>query len=169
MPENNFNALQESFIKECELIQMKYEYSGYTGEEKWAIISDLTKDEILEKYGQALSEYMPFIVLPLSFKQVRDNFRRNENKHYMRAYRGHFFSTDDEFEEHFPQFAAADCIDDVLLNDQRERLWKGINSLDEKQRGRLIAYFFEGKTYREIGKIEGVDHKAVIRSVEAAL
>ena len=29
---------EELFAKDCKLINLKYEYNGYTGDEKWAII-----------------------------------------------------------------------------------------------------------------------------------
>lgn len=35
MEKNNISALEEQFIQECKLINLNYEYPGYTGEEKW--------------------------------------------------------------------------------------------------------------------------------------
>ena len=34
MEKNNISALEEQFIQECKLINLNYEYPGYTGEEK---------------------------------------------------------------------------------------------------------------------------------------
>ena len=33
---------EELFAKDCKLINLKYEYNGYTGDEKWAIITELS-------------------------------------------------------------------------------------------------------------------------------
>lgn len=40
---------------------MKYEYPGYTGEEKWAIITGLTEEELNEKYAEKTASLRPFI------------------------------------------------------------------------------------------------------------
>lgn len=171
MSANNENqkTIEEQFVDECKVINLKYEYPGYTGDIKWAIISNLTEEEIFTKYFYLVCENIPFIVLAPDYGEVRDTYRRNEKKYHMRAVRGHHFSIDDEFEAHHPELAVEDCVNDVLLNEEHSRLWEGINSLGEKQRNRLISYFIYGKTFREIGKLEGVDHKAIVRSIEAAI
>ena len=33
---------EELFAKDCKLINLKYEYNGYTGAERWAIITELS-------------------------------------------------------------------------------------------------------------------------------
>jgi RNA polymerase sigma factor (sigma-70 family) len=169
MTNNNKSALKEQFNYECQIINLKYEYPGYTGIESFGIITSLSKSELNNKYSKLLIEYTPYILLDCSFKNTRDNFRRNEKKHYARAVRGHIFGFDDEFEEHHPEFATEDCWEQVVANEQNQKLKDAINRLDEKQRRRLIQYFVNGKTYRDIAQIEGVDHRAVNRSVEAAL
>ena len=40
---------EELFAKDCKLINLKYEYSGYTGDERWAIITELSVKELWEK------------------------------------------------------------------------------------------------------------------------
>ena len=34
----------ELFAQDCKLINLQYEYSGFTGTEKWAIITELSED-----------------------------------------------------------------------------------------------------------------------------
>lgn len=169
MSKKQFSELELQFQEECKVINLKYEYDGYNGDIRWAIISNLTEDEMLEKYRPIISDYMPFIVLPPAFGEVRDEYRRNEKKHYMRSIRGHIYPLDEELEKYHPEIAVDDSIKRVLTNDQNERLWEGINSLEKKQRNRLISYFIYGRTFREIAKLEGVDHKAIVRSVGSAL
>ena len=48
MSKKQFNELELQFQEECEVINLKYEYDGYNGDISWAIISNLTEDEILE-------------------------------------------------------------------------------------------------------------------------
>lgn len=169
MSKDALDVLKEEFQNECKVINLKYEYEKYDGKEQWAIVSALSEEEILEKYKPLVQAYIPFLVLPLSYGEVRREFKRNENKHYMRLVRGHLFALDDEFNEHHPEVATEDCLSQILADEQNQALWNAINALNEKQRNRLIAYYFKGKTYREIANEEGVDHKAIIHSVEVAL
>lgn len=83
MEKNNISALEEQFIQECKLINLNYEYPGYTGEEKWAIISDLTEEDIMRKYAELIQPYSPFLLLNSSFGEIRKNYIRNEKKHQM--------------------------------------------------------------------------------------
>ena len=41
--EKTLKKQEELFAKDCNLINLKYEYMGYTGQEKWAIVSELYK------------------------------------------------------------------------------------------------------------------------------
>lgn len=52
---------------------------------------------------------------------------------------------------------------------QIEKLHKAIATLPEKQRKRLILYYFGGLTYEQIAEREGCKHPAVIKSVSAAI
>lgn len=169
MSKDKLDILKQGFQSECKVINLQYEYEGYRGKEQWAVISELSEEKILERYKPFVQEYIPFLVLPPMYGEVRQQFRRNENKHYMRMVRGHFYSLEEDLEEHHPEAAEEDCAAQVFAQEQSRELWEAINSLNEKQRKRLIAYYFEGKTYREIADEEGVDHKAIIHSVVLAL
>ena len=72
-------TLDEQFDKDCKIIKLKYEYPGYTGEEKWAIITGLTEEELNEKYAEKTASLRPFIVLDLAFGKARTKFINNEN------------------------------------------------------------------------------------------
>ena len=85
MSKDKLDVLKEAFQNECKVINLKYEYEEYSGKEQWAVISELTEEEILEKYKPLVQEYIPFLVLPPMYGEVRQQFRRNENKHYMRT------------------------------------------------------------------------------------
>ncbi|MDD5905621.1 MAG: hypothetical protein PUC60_03230 [Clostridiales bacterium] len=74
------SALDEQFKYDCKVINLSYEYPGYTGKEKWAIITDLTEEELRKKYEEIIFSYRPFIILSSVFGSVRADFIRNENK-----------------------------------------------------------------------------------------
>ena len=78
MNNTNISAQSEQFYIDCEVVETKYEYPQYTGVEKWIIITDLTEEELKGKYADQIAPLKPFIVLPRSFGEVRDDYRRNE-------------------------------------------------------------------------------------------
>ena len=81
------SALDEQFKNDCKVINLKYEYPGYTGTEPWAIITDLSENELITRYSEQIAPYKPFIILSASYGKARDEYRRNEKKHEMRAIR----------------------------------------------------------------------------------
>lgn len=114
---------EELFTNECKVINLQYEYPGYTGDLKWAIISKLTEKEILEKYRSVVSEYIPFVVLTPAFGDVRDEYRRNEKKFQMRAVRKHDFYNfeDSEIELYHAELVTND-LEKTLLRVKKNRL-----------------------------------------------
>lgn len=128
MAKSQFDVLKEEFQNECKVINLKYEYEGYSGKAQWAIISELSEEEILEKYKPIVQDYIPFLVLPPTYGEVRQQFRRNENKHYMRMVRGHIYSLEEDLEEHHPETAVEDCVAQILAQEQSRELWEAIKT-----------------------------------------
>ena len=52
------NKQEELFAQDCKLINLRYEYSGFTGMEKWAIITELSEEALWDKYPDVISRYM---------------------------------------------------------------------------------------------------------------
>ena len=78
---------EELFAKDCKLINLKYEYNGYTGDEKWAIITELSVKELWEKYPLVIERYSPFVHLSIAQGEVIDDANRNEDKYAKRSSR----------------------------------------------------------------------------------
>ena len=68
---------EELFAKDCKLINLKYEYNGYTGAERWAIITELSVKELWEKYPLVIERYSPFVHLSIAQGEVIDDANRN--------------------------------------------------------------------------------------------
>ena len=58
MAKSQLDVLKEEFQSECKVINLKYEYEGYSGKEQWEIISELSKEEILKKYKPIVQDYI---------------------------------------------------------------------------------------------------------------
>lgn len=72
----NLDALTEAFKADCKVIRLKYEYPGYTGTEKYAIISDLSYEQIVEKHAPVVKQYIPFLLLSKAAGEVFAEFKR---------------------------------------------------------------------------------------------
>lgn len=177
MNNNIFTAQNEQFYIDCEVIETKYEYPQYTGVEKWIIITDLTEEELNSKYAEQIKPLRPFIILARSFGEIRDDFRRNEKKHYMRSVRScSIYDFSEETEEHHPEIVSYSLEDEILMNEEEQLLSQkmelvqvAISQLKPIQRDRLVKFFFDGKSMREIADEEGVNHSAVSKSINAAI
>lgn len=55
------------FSNDCKLINLRYEYHGYTGSEKWAIVTELAEEELWVKY--------PVLPVVSFFRQEQPNKR----------------------------------------------------------------------------------------------
>lgn len=165
------NKMLEQFKQECKIINLKYEYPGYKGNVQWAIITDLSENELLLRYPNEIESFRPFICIPLSQGEVFDEFNRNEDKFQKRnKNNGHIFDlADGEFEIHHKELAVNDLEDRIVLNFERLELKSAINKLKPTQKQRLFKYYFMGKTIRQIAKEEGVNISAVNKSILSAL
>lgn len=171
------SALDEQFYIDCEVIETKYEYPQYTGVEKWIIITDLTEEELNSKYAEQIAPLRPYIILSRSFGEVRNDFRRNEKKHHMRSVRScSIYDFSEETEEHHPEIVNYSLEDEILMNEEEQLLAQmmelvqaAISQLKPIQRDRLVKFFFDGKSMREIADEEGVNHSAVSKSINAAI
>lgn len=163
-------TLEEMFANECRIINLRYEYPGYTGDELFGIATSLSEDELICKYNKLLSSYIPYVLLPTSYGEVRDCFKRNENKHYMRAIRTFsIFDMSDEFEEHHPEITTR-ATDEIFLEQEMcQSIYNAIATLTDIQKRRIIKYYFNGQSLREIAKDEGVSFSKIKKSIDIAL
>ncbi len=155
-----------------EIIDLKFEYENYSGTEKYAIVTDLTNEEIQQKYSDDLNVYAPYILLTLKQGEAITEYQNYEAKERMRNLRfGNAFDIDDgEFEEHHPEVAVnEDFLEQIILKDNIRTLHKSILNLPEVQRQRIISYFFKGKSYVEIANEEDIVPNSVRASVLVAI
>ena len=172
----------DAFKKECIVIYLDREYNGFVGEQKWAIISDLSNDEIKRRYKYVIEHYIPYILLSREQGEPILESIRNNHKHEMRSKRNtEPFDYDDEL---LPVFHS-ELLHFVDPLEEKERLIeraKEEHELDELiikvqktlslmkpiQRDRLIKNVVRGLSSRKIAKEEGVNYSTVDKSIKAA-
>lgn len=178
MSKDKLDTLNEEFRNEFKVINLKYEYEGYIGEEQWAIISELSEKELLEKYPDIISRYIPFVLLSVEQGKAVYEFRRNESKFYKRSLNNEdAFGYDDELTGIFhSEVVVPDFVEQQITEEYEETrnqlkmklLNKALSSLTEKQYKYLIARYISNKSAREIAKEEGVAHQVIDRHLNAA-
>ena len=167
-----FTALENRFRQDCQAINLQYEYGKeFNGYEKYAIITNLTEKELLEKYETILQKYKPFLLLPKQFGEIRRSYINNENKHWTRAYRnGDGFNYDDEITIALHPELVGESFEDAILDKmQVMQIKQYIRTLPKNQRERISAFLFEEKTAREIARDEGVHHSAINKTIKIVL
>lgn len=163
---------EELFAKDCKLINLRYEYTNYTGKEKWAVVTELTEKELRKKYPDIIKRYTPFVLLSMAQGEVITEYQNYEARERMRNLRfGHIFDINDEgFEEHHTEIAIDDdIIEKISMQEQSQKIREAIDTLTEIQKKRIIAYFFKEKSSREIAVSEGVNYSKVEKSINLAL
>ena len=174
---------EELFAKDCKLINLKYEYNGYTGDEKWAIITELSVKELWEKYPLIIERYSPFVHLSIAQGEVIDDANRNEDKYAKRSSRTlDCYGYDDEMSSQFHREFAI-MFDDPFERAEEERLELereelrqceirkariALSMLQPLQRERLMKNVCCGLSSRVIAKQEGVYYSSVDKSIAAA-
>ena len=182
---NTYTATQqeELFAKDCKLINLKYEYTGYTGQEKWAIITELSEEELQKIYPDIISRYTPFVLLSMAQGVVIEDARRNDDKYEKRAKRTFdVYGYEDDMTEQFHKELLTffedpfEKAESERLAEEKERLRQEeikkvrltLNLLKPKQRDRLIKVVLLGMSSRKIAKEEGVNYSVVDKSIAAA-
>ena len=163
---------EELFAKDCKLINLRYEYTNYTGKEKWAVVTELTEKELRDKYPDIIKRYTPFVLLSVAQGKVITEYQNIEAKERMRKLRtGHIFDVNDgEFEEHHPELTIEpDFVAEYERKEKYRQLYAALSILTQKQKQRVYKYFFCGKSYAEISREEKVDLTTVKETIEASI
>ncbi len=172
----------EQFKKDCKLIYLDREYNGFIGSQKWAIITDLSEEELKQKYVAVLGKYIPYILLSKAQGEPILESIRNNHKHEMRSKRTtEPFDYDDELlplfhselllfvdpleekEKIIERLKEEHALDELIIKVQ-----KVLSLMKPIQRDRLIKNVVRGLSSRKIAKEEGVNYSTVDKSIKAA-
>lgn len=175
---------EELFTRECKLINLQYEYTGYMGQERWAIITELSEEDLFLKYPDVVNRYIPFVLLSVAQGEVIYESKRNDDKYDKRNKRTlDAYGYEDDISQLFHKELVVPYIDPIeaeenaRLDEERKmqrnieiaKVRKVLSMLQPIQKQRLLKHIVEGKTVREIAREEGTYHSSVIKSINAAI
>ena len=138
---------EELFAKDCKLINLKYEYNGYTGDERWAIITELSVKELWEKYPLVIERYSPFVHLSIAQGEVIDDANRNEDKYAKRS-SAHLTAMDMTMKCHHSSIKNLPLCLTTRLKEQRK---KGLPCRPQRA-GRSIVFSAGKAAFRKRGR-----------------
>ena len=163
--------LKNFYATSYEVVDFKFEYPQYNEAVGFGIITDMTEPELESKYGDDLNRYRPYIILNSDFGIERYKYQRNEKKFQMRIARKHDFYNfeDGEIELYHAELVTDDLEKQFVKSEEEQALQNAIRRLKPIQKERLIKYYYEEKTLRQIADEEGVSHQVILKSISAAL
>lgn len=175
---------EELFAKDCKLINLRYEYTNYTGKEKWAVVTELTEKELRKKYPDIIKRYTPFVLLSMAQGEVINEADRNDDKYEKRAKRTlDVYGYEDDVSEQFhrelitPFADPFEQAEEEHLEIEKEQLRrmeiakvrKVLEMMKPIQKERLCKVVLMGLSSRKIAQEEGVNYSAVDKSIAAAI
>ncbi len=175
---------EELFAKDCKLINLRYEYTNYTGKEKWAVVTELTEKELRKKYPDIIKRYTPFVLLSMAQGEVINEADRNDDKYEKRAKRTlDVYGYEDDISEQFhrelitPFADPFEQAEEERLEIEKEQLRrmeiakvrKVLEMMKPIQKERLCKVVLLGLSSRKIAQEEGVNYSAVDKSIAAAI
>lgn len=175
---------EELFAKDCKLINLRYEYTNYTGKEKWAVVTELTEKKLRKKYPDIIKRYTPFVLLSMAQGEVISESDRNDDKYEKRAKRTlDVYGYEDDISEQFhrelitPFADPFEQAEEEQLEIEKEQLRrmeiakvrKVLEMMKPIQKERLCKVVLMGLSSRKIAQEEGVNYSAVDKSIAAAI
>ena len=157
---------KEAFKRDCRVVSMKGLYPGYTGEIQWMIVSELTEEQIIETYPAEIKCYTPFVYMTREmFAPIAeaDNNDRNHRRHS--ALHEDLYSYEDGLCERFHPELVSNPFDQPDWSE----LHAAIAKLPIIQQRRIHMWAYEGMSFVEIARFEGVAKQTVQESVGFAL
>ncbi len=163
--------MNRTFKQECKIINLAIEYGRHTEDIRYAVITDLSEEELDSKYQEELSKYRPFIILSRAMGlAIREHQRNNEKfrKRYAR-------STAD-----YESIIDLVCVEDEQTVKDRETAElrsreqfleagrKAMSLLTPLQRQYIIRYYQDGATLEEIASETRTRLDTVWENLEAA-
>ena len=154
------NVTVGTFKGDCKVINLAIEYPGYTGKEKYAIITDLSRDELEAQYKDITEKYEPFLILTREMGLVIKQFQSNEKKHEQRSKRNeHIFDSTDDRDSLLVVLSVGDAQARIEAEITRQEFIEAtryaLNTLTPLQCQYLKAHYLENKSYQRISEETG--------------
>lgn len=167
------NALFAEFKKDCKVLSLAKEYPGYVGYEKYMILTDLTKDELNQKYSVLLNNYKPYMIGSSQLYSPIADYEKNEDKFEKRNARNTIsICVDEDADNTFESLQVGDYLTELSeqqdADEKRRLIHTALGTLTDSQRRRLLMWAIDGMTEEEIAMREGSSQQAISKNLDKA-
>ena len=167
------NALFAEFKKDCKVLSLAKEYPGYVGYEKYMILTDLTKDELNQKYSVLLKNYEPYIIGSSQLYSPIADYEKNQDKFEKRNARNTIsICVDEDADNTFESLQVGDYLTELSeqqdADEKRRLIHTALGALTDSQRRRLLMWAIDGMTEEEIAMREGSSQQAISKNLDKA-
>ena len=167
------NALFAEFKKDCKILSLAKEYPGYVGYEKYMILTDLTKDELNQKYSVLLNNYKPYMIGSSQLYSPIADDEKNEDEFEKRNARNTIsICVDEDADNTFESLQVGDYLTELSeqqdADEKRRLIHTALGTLTDSQRRRLLMWAIDGMTEEEIAMREGSSQQAISKNLDKA-
>ena len=159
----------DRFKAVCSFFRLEDEYPGWTGKEKYGIITELDESSLLDEFPEIMHALSPYIILDMEFARIRNESMNNDRRHQRNQENTEsLFAFDEETEYHHAELLCPDFTEAFI---EDEALKYALSCLTEVQRRRVRQYFLQEMTLQEIRDSEGgnVNLTSIWECIQGAL
>lgn len=142
---------------ECVILSLEKEYPGYTGTEKWMIITDLTENEFAEKYPEQYPYWKEAVIMSVEMGKEVIRYHNNNRKHAIR-------NADMVPLQDIEAIPQKKVVKDNTIKDPLIKA--ALGTVTEKQRRRILGFYQAELTKKEIAEMEKCSTQAVGQSID---
>lgn len=164
------NTIYNLFLdKEYKVIDLKKEYAGatgYVGKERFAVVTEMTEEALLNKFGQKLNRFKPFVVISYEMYEAIVETKKNDKREQWRDCMLHDAFTTESLLILINAMSDPISICESVLN--LEYISSRMLELPNHQGSRMYKKYVLGYTEKEIALYEGVSVQTVNNSLRIA-
>ena len=146
--------------KDYVILNIEKEYPGFTGTEKWILITDLSEKEFLEKHPEETDLWRASVVVSKEMAKVMYQHDFNDRKHLQRSMETEVSMDDPGLE-----------LEDLGTQEEIKNIWveEALDTLPEDQSRRICKHYLSGYSLKEISEDEKVNLYTVRKSIKKGL
>ena len=145
---------------ECVILSLEKEYPGYTGTEKWMIITDLTENEFAEQYPEQYPCWKEAVIMSVEMGKEVIRYHNNNRKHAIR-------NADMVPLQDIEAIPQKKVVKDNTIKDPFIKA--ALGAVTEKQRRRILGFYQAELTKKEIAEAEECSTQAVGQSIDIGI
>ena len=151
---------------EYKVVDLTQEYKGFVGEETYAVVTDLSADELNSKYREELNKYRPFVILTNEMYKVFTESKKNDERERKRDQLYHDpsaleYAADPDNEKTDPALMYDTTLTyEYIINKMKE--------LPGLEGSRMYKKYILGKTTEEIAQEEGINVVTIRKCISRA-